>query len=97
MLPTAPRRSRSRRPKLCLPLARVHQRCHGTIPAAPPAGGKLGLAQIPPSEKLPDAIGGPVLRAAALKGDPAAAYEIGVRYSEGKGVAVESGRGREMV
>jgi localization factor PodJL len=59
-----------------------------TIPPAPPAGGKLGLAQIPPIEKLPDAIGGPVLRAAALKGDPAAAYEIGVRYSEGKGVAV---------
>jgi localization factor PodJL len=59
-----------------------------TIPAAPPADGKLGSVQIPPTEKLPDAIGGPVLRAAALKGDPAAAYEIGVRYSEGKGVAV---------
>ncbi len=43
--------------------------------------------QIPPTERLPDAIGGPVLRAAALKGDPAAAYEIGVRYAEGKGVA----------
>ena len=33
------------------------------------------------------AIGGPVLRAAALKGDAAAAYEIGVRFAEGKGVA----------
>ena len=42
---------------------------------------------MPPSEQLPDAIGGPVLRAAALKGDPAAAYEIGVRFAEGKGVA----------
>ena len=60
----------------------------GTIPAAPMAGGKLGLAQIPPTERLPDTIGGPVLRAAALKGDPTAAYEIGVRYTEGKGVAV---------
>jgi localization factor PodJL len=60
----------------------------GTIRAAPAAGGKLGSVQIPPTEKLPDAIGGPVLRAAALKGDPTAAYEIGVRYSEGKGVAV---------
>ena len=30
--------------------------------------------QVPPTERLPDAIGGPVLRAAALKGDPAAAY-----------------------
>jgi localization factor PodJL len=36
---------------------------------------------------LPDTIGGPVLRAAALRGDPTAAYEIGVRYAEGKGVA----------
>jgi localization factor PodJL len=42
---------------------------------------------VPPTERLPDAIGGPVLRAAALKGDPTAAYEIGVRYAEGKGVA----------
>ena len=43
--------------------------------------------QVPPTEKLPDAIGGPVLRAAALKGDPTAAYEIGVRFAEGKGMA----------
>ena len=28
-----------------------------------------------------------MLRAAALKGDPAAAYEIGVRFAEGKGIA----------
>jgi localization factor PodJL len=60
----------------------------GTIPVAPSAGGNLGLVQIPPTEKLPDAIGGPALRAAALKGDPAAAYEIGLRYNEGKAVAV---------
>jgi localization factor PodJL len=59
----------------------------GTIAAAPLAGNQPGLAQIPPTERLPDAIGGPVLRAAALKGDPTAAYEIGVRYTEGKGVA----------
>ena len=56
----------------------------GTIPVAPPTGGKPGLVQIPPTEKLPDAIGGPVLRAAALRGDPAAAYEIGVRYERQK-------------
>jgi len=43
--------------------------------------------EIPPTERLPDAIGGPVLRAAALKGDPAAAYEVGVRFAEGKGIA----------
>ena len=61
----------------------------GSIPAAPTAssGRRLGLVQVPPSERLPDGIGGPVLRAAALKGDPAAAYEIGVRFAEGKGVA----------
>jgi localization factor PodJL len=39
------------------------------------------------SDQLPEAIGGPVLRSAALKGDPRAAYEIGLRYAEGKGVA----------
>ena len=49
--------------------------------------GKLHQVQIPPTERLPDAIGGPALRAAALKGDPTAAYEIGLRYAEGKGIA----------
>jgi localization factor PodJL len=66
----------------------------GTIPQAEPASPapppsaprKLTSIQIPPDEQLPEAIGGPVLRAAALKGDSAAAYEIGVRYAEGKGV-----------
>jgi localization factor PodJL len=60
----------------------------GAIPVAPaPATGKLPLVQIPPTERLPAAIGGPMLRTAALKGDPSAAYEIGVRFAEGKGVA----------
>jgi localization factor PodJL len=61
----------------------------GTIPAmlAPSGNGRLALIPIPPTERLPDGIGGPVLRAAALKGDPTAAYEIGVRFAEGKGVA----------
>jgi len=58
----------------------------GSIPAASP---RLGTVRIPPTETLPDAIGGPVLRAAALKGDPTAAYEIGVRYAEGKGVTTD--------
>jgi localization factor PodJL len=60
----------------------------GAIPSqrTAPGNGKLTLVAIPASERLPDAIGGPVLRAAALKGDPTAAYEIGVRYAEGKGV-----------
>jgi localization factor PodJL len=60
-----------------------------TIPVlqAAPGNGRSALIPISPTERLPDAIGGPVLRAAALKGDPAAAYEIGVRFAEGKGVA----------
>jgi localization factor PodJL len=59
----------------------------GAITTLPPTGGKLAMIAVPPTERLPDSIGGPVLRAAALKGDPAAAYEIGVRFAEGKGVA----------
>jgi localization factor PodJL len=59
----------------------------GTIPTVPSASNKLTMVQIPETERLPDAIGGPLLRAAALKGDPTAAYEVGVRYAEGKGVA----------
>jgi localization factor PodJL len=56
------------------------------VPTLPATNRKLTLIQIPPAEKLPDGIGGPVLRTAALKGDPSAAYEIGVRFAEGKGV-----------
>ena len=61
----------------------------GAITTLPPTGGKLAMIAVPPTERLPDAgIGGPeFLRAAALKGDPAAAYEVGVRFAEGKGVA----------
>jgi localization factor PodJL len=60
----------------------------GAIPSqrTTPGTGKLALVPIPATERLPDAIGGPVLRTAALRGDPTAAYEIGVRYAEGKGV-----------
>ncbi len=47
---------------------------------------KGAMLQIPQSERLPDQIGGPTLRAAALKGDPTAAYEVGLRFAEGKGV-----------
>jgi localization factor PodJL len=52
-----------------------------------PVSRKLATVQIPPTERLPDAIGGPGLRAAALKGDPTAAYVVGMRFAEGKGVA----------
>jgi localization factor PodJL len=59
----------------------------GAITTVPAAGGKLAMVAVPPTERLPDTIGGPVLRTAALKGDASAAYEIGVRFAEGKGVA----------
>jgi localization factor PodJL len=36
---------------------------------------------------LPDSIGGPALRTAALKGDATAAYEVAMRFAEGKGIA----------
>lgn len=42
---------------------------------------------IPAAETLPDGIGGPGLRAAALRGNPAAAYHVAARYAEGSGVA----------
>jgi localization factor PodJL len=48
---------------------------------------RLSMIQVPPSERLPDGIGGPGLRTAAMKGDATAAYEVGVRFAEGKGVA----------
>jgi|GEM_PF-6114590 len=40
------------------------------------------------SEQLPDSIGGLMLRSAAVKGNPATAYEVGLRFAEGKGVPV---------
>ncbi len=62
-----------------------------TAPAAPAAPAwtpDATAALTPMSDKLPDTIGSDRLRAAALKGDPAAAYEIGLRFAEGKGIAV---------
>ncbi len=47
---------------------------------------KFPLVQIPANEQLPDSIGGPTLRSAALKGDATAAYEVALRFAEGKGV-----------
>ncbi|OPH84632.1 tetratricopeptide repeat protein [Nitrobacter vulgaris] len=56
----------------------------GTVPDAH----ALEPAATPPSESLPESIGGATLRTAALHGDAAAAFEVGVRYAEGKGVTV---------
>ena len=43
------------------------------------------------ADKLPDSLAGPTLRAAASRGEPAAAFEIAVRYAEGRGIAVNYG------
>ncbi len=42
----------------------------------------------PAGDRLPAAIGGNKLRSAAVAGDGAAAYEIALRYAEGRGVPV---------
>jgi localization factor PodJL len=52
----------------------------------PPAPGSGNSATPLADEKLPLAIGGPGLRMAALAGDPAAAYEVGVRFADGRNV-----------
>jgi localization factor PodJL len=52
-----------------------------SAPAPRPAQGAAAIA-----DRLPAAIGGTTLRIAALAGDPLAAYEVGVRFSEGRGV-----------
>jgi localization factor PodJL len=58
----------------------------GAVTVLPPSGTKLQTVSIPATERLPDGIGSAALRHAALKGDASAAYEIGVRFAEGKGV-----------
>jgi localization factor PodJL len=72
-------------------------------PAAPvPAAASLApapSAQAPavpasPSDKLPASFGG-TLRTAAAKGDPAAQYEVAVRYAEGRGVQQSLGDAAE--
>ncbi len=57
------------------------------VPTAPPT---LVLPEVRASiDRLPAAIGSIRLRSAAIAGDTAAAYEIGVRYAEGHGVPVD--------
>ncbi|WP_299806850.1 hypothetical protein [Tardiphaga sp.] len=55
-------------------------------PVLPPSNYKLSTVSIPAAERLPETIGSVALRNAALKGDATAAFEIGMRYAEGKGV-----------
>jgi localization factor PodJL len=55
--------------------------------AAPAPASAASPLAAPLTEKLPATIGGPSLRAAALAGDAAAQYEVGVRFADGRGVA----------
>ncbi len=61
----------------------------GSIPSPADATPAPQPPQISPpvSIDLPAAISAPTLRAAALRGDPAAAYEVGVRLFDGRGVS----------
>jgi localization factor PodJL len=58
----------------------------GSLPraAAPRPATTAPAPAIAAGETLPAAIGALALRAAALAGDPAAAYEVGVRFAEGR-------------
>jgi localization factor PodJL len=62
----------------------------GLLPNGPPAASAPAPHAAPAApvmaDRLPAAIGGPTLRLAAVAGDPLAAYEVGVRFSEGRGV-----------
>src|SRR5207248_179548 len=58
-------------------------------PAATPAPAPVATAAATPqagTDKLPASIGGPALRTAAASGNPAAEYEIAVRFAEGRGL-----------
>jgi localization factor PodJL len=56
------------------------------VAAATDVTGALPRPATPLGDKLPATIGGPTLRAAALSGDAAAAYEVGMRFADGRGV-----------
>jgi localization factor PodJL len=59
-------------------------------PAVSPASAPADDANLS-ADKLPDGLAGPALRAAAMRGEPSAAFEIAVRYAEGRGIAVNYG------
>ncbi len=58
-------------------------------PARPPAAIAPAPAKTE-ADKLPIALGGTRLRNAATGGDAAAAYEVALRFAEGRGVAVDA-------
>jgi localization factor PodJL len=63
-------------------------------PAGPlliPPPNPMALSPARNGDQLPAAIGGVRLRSAATAGDAAAAYEVGVRFAEGRGVPADVG------
>jgi len=56
----------------------------------PPPASLFAMSVPPRVAPLPPAIGSRMLVQAAESGDPGAAYEIAMRYSEGRGVAVDT-------
>ena len=77
-------------PEAAPPAAGAPMDITGSLPSPPAAASAPAPHAAPGSpaaaERLPAAIGGSTLRLAAIAGDPLAAYEIGVRFSEGRGV-----------
>jgi localization factor PodJL len=74
-------------PALMTPPAQPKNDVTGSIPARTKGPmGPLGPQLAPMSDQLPLAIGGPQLRTAAAGGDVGAAYEVALRFAEGRGV-----------
>ncbi len=73
-------------PALSAPLPESKTDVTGSVARAPAGNKPPQPATQPGADRLPAAIGGPRLRTAALSGDAGAAYEIAMRFSEGRGV-----------
>ncbi len=82
-------KAESRGPEIAPPAVGAPTDITGSLPnasSASSAAAPRSAATAVTADKLPAAIGGPALRLAALAGDPLAAYEVGVRFFEGRGV-----------
>jgi localization factor PodJL len=65
---------------------RRNQQTANVAPATTPNVAPATAPQVAAANELPAGIGNPALRAAAINGDPDAAYEIAERYLAGRGV-----------
>jgi localization factor PodJL len=88
-LPATPSPSQSPAPNSPDPTGSLPPRPMPSTPPPPAPTSSNTAAMNAPElsiDALPPAIGGPVLRAAAIAGDMAAQYEIAVRFGDGRGV-----------